>query len=60
MEQYKEEMTMIGPRTFTSKLHIQADVPMQILKYENSQPKVVDQFRISEPVPFDVLFRTKN
>lgn len=60
MEQYKEEMTMIGPRTFTSQLHIQADVPMQILKYENGKPKVVDQYRISEPVPFEVLFRTKN
>ena len=51
---------MIGPRTFTSQLHIQADVPMQILKYENGKPKVVDQYRISEPVPFEVLFRTKN
>ncbi|MGH0349018.1 ABC transporter substrate-binding protein [Sinorhizobium meliloti] len=60
MEQYKDEMTMIGPRSFTSQLHIQDDAPMQILKYENAKPKVVDQYRISEPVPFEVLFRTKN
>lgn len=59
MEQYKEEMTMIGPRTFTSELHIQADVPMQILKYENGKPKVIEQYRVSEPVPFEVLFRIK-
>lgn len=59
MEQYKDEPTMIGPKTFTSEYHIQLDAEMLILKYENSKPKVFDKFRMSEPLTQDVLFRLK-
>ena len=59
MEQYKDAETMIGPKTFTSENHIQLDALMQILKYENGKPKVVDSFQLGEPIPTSVLFRTK-
>jgi branched-chain amino acid transport system substrate-binding protein len=60
MEQYKDEMTMIGPRTFSAELHIQASAPMQILRYTDGKPAVVDEYTVSEPVPFNVLFRQGN
>jgi branched-chain amino acid transport system substrate-binding protein len=59
MEQYKDEATMIGPKTFSAKYHIQLDAVMQVLKYDNGKPKVVDQYRIEKPLTDDVLFRTK-
>jgi branched-chain amino acid transport system substrate-binding protein len=59
MEQYKDEASFMGPRTFTSKFHIQTNVPMQIVKYSDGKPKDVDQFRITEDLPVKVLFRAK-
>ena len=59
MEQYKDEMTFMGPRTFTSKFHIQTNVPMQIIKYTDGKPKDIDKYRIAEDIPVKVLFRTK-
>ena len=59
MEQYKDEASFMGPRTFTSKFHIQTNVPMQIIKYTDGKPKDVDQFRITEDMPVKVLFRMK-
>jgi branched-chain amino acid transport system substrate-binding protein len=59
MEQYKNEVTMIGPKTFSAQYHIQLDAVMQILRYENGKPKVIDQYRIEKPLTADVLFRTK-
>jgi len=59
MEMYKDEETMIGPKTFTSENHIQTDAVMQILKYENGKPKVIDEFRMTEPLTQKVLFRLK-
>lgn len=59
MEKYKDEPTLIGPRSFTDKLHIQDHATLQILKYEDGKPKDVGSYRISEPVPYQVLFRTK-
>jgi branched-chain amino acid transport system substrate-binding protein len=59
MEQYKDQASFMGPRTFTSKFHIQTNVPMQIVKYSDGKPKDVDQFRIAEELPVKVLFRAK-
>jgi branched-chain amino acid transport system substrate-binding protein len=59
MEQYKDEASFMGPRTFTSKFHIQTNVPMQIIKYTDGKPKDVDQFRVTEEMPVKVLFRAK-
>ena len=57
MEQFKDEPTIIGPRTFTHELHIQDHATLQILQYENGKPKDVGSYRIAQPVPYKVLFR---
>jgi branched-chain amino acid transport system substrate-binding protein len=59
MEAYKDEPSFMGPRTFTSKFHIQTGAPMQIIKYTDGKPKDSDQFRITEEIPVKVLFRSK-
>lgn len=57
LESFTNRETMIGPKTFSSAYHIQLDSEMQILRYDAGKPKVVDSFRVSEPVPEAVLFR---
>lgn len=59
MDTFKDEPTLLGPRTFTSKLHIQADAPYLIMEVRDGKPHFVEQQRIPEPVPFEVLFRLK-
>ncbi len=59
MEKYKDEPTLMGPLTFTDKLHIQDQATLQILKYQDGKPKDVGSFRISQPIPYQVLFRVK-
>jgi branched-chain amino acid transport system substrate-binding protein len=59
LEQLKDAKTLIGPRTFTAQWHIQTEAPMQILKYDGKTVSVVGEYRISRPIPPEVLFRTK-
>ncbi|SNB71965.1 amino acid/amide ABC transporter substrate-binding protein, HAAT family [Arboricoccus pini] len=59
MESYKDEPTLLGPRTFTNKLHIQ-DQPLELIAMVGSgKGQVIDQWRIDEPVPPAVLYRLK-
>jgi branched-chain amino acid transport system substrate-binding protein len=59
MNSYKDEPTLLGPRTFTPMLHIQ-DQPLELIaEVGGGQGKVIDQWRISEPVPQEVLYRLK-
>jgi branched-chain amino acid transport system substrate-binding protein len=59
METFKDEPTLLGPRTFTSQLHIQNNAPYLVMEIENGKPRFVGQQQIAEPVPFEVLFRIK-
>ncbi|MGY4238317.1 branched-chain amino acid transport system substrate-binding protein [Bradyrhizobium sp. USDA 4449] len=59
MEQYKDQPTMIGPRTFTGEWHIQTSALMQILKFDNGKVTVIGEEKLSEALPKNVLFRTK-
>jgi branched-chain amino acid transport system substrate-binding protein len=56
METFDQEPFLIGTRTFTDKLHHQDRAPYLIVETTNNQPKVVEQFMISEKVPMDVNF----
>ncbi|WP_027134134.1 ABC transporter substrate-binding protein [Geminicoccus roseus] len=59
MNTYKDEPTLLGPRTFTPMLHIQ-DQPLELIAMVGSgKGEVIDQWRISEPVPQEVLYRLK-
>lgn len=59
MNGFKDEPTILGPRTFTDKLHIQDRAPYMIVEIGDKKGKVVDSWRISQTVPNDVLYRLK-
>ncbi len=51
--------TILGPRSFSPKLHIQADMPMIVVSYANGKETPVEEWRIKEPIPTPVLYRLK-
>ena len=55
LEKMRDEPTAFGPRTFTAELHHQNTALMQIIEITGGKPARVDEWRISEPVPMDVL-----
>ena len=59
METYKDQPTILGPRSFSHELHIQAQVPMLVEEVSGGQDHVIDNWSISEAVPNDVLYRMK-
>ncbi|MEH2584534.1 branched-chain amino acid transport system substrate-binding protein [Nitrobacteraceae bacterium AZCC 2161] len=56
---YHDEPSILGPRSFTEKLHIQVRSPFLIVSISNQIGEVVDSWRLSEPIPNDVLYRLK-
>jgi branched-chain amino acid transport system substrate-binding protein len=59
MNTFKDEPTILGPRTYTAKLHIQDQAPYAIVSISNRTGKVIETWRISEAIPHDVLYRLK-
>ncbi len=59
LETMKEEPTVLGPRSFTAKLHIQDEMPLMIAEVSDGADKVIDNWHLSGPVPNDVLYRLK-
>lgn len=59
MNTFTDEPTILGPRTFSSKLHIQNRAPYYIVEIKDGKGGVIDNWRISEAVPNDVLYRLK-
>lgn len=57
LNRMKDEPTLFGPRTFSSKLHIQDSVPLLISEVRNGKPGIVDKWTISTPVPLDVALK---
>lgn len=57
LEKLREFPTRFGPRTFTPKLHIQDSARYEIIGFSAGKPTPVEYWKISEPVPMDVLFR---
>lgn len=55
LEKMKDEPTAFGPRSFSGELHHQNTALMQIIEITGGKPARVDEWRISEPVPMDVL-----
>lgn len=55
LEKMTDEPTAFGPRSFSSELHHQNTALMQIIEITGGTPARVDEWRISEPVPMDVL-----
>ncbi len=59
LEKFKDEPTVLGPRTYTSKLHIQTFIPMTINEITNGVQQPVTEWKIKEDIPNDVLYRLK-
>ncbi len=59
LETYKDVPTVLGLRTFTSQLHIQTRSPLLITGYADGKQSFVEEWRISDDIPKDVLYRTK-
>lgn len=55
LEKMQDEPTAFGPRSFSGELHHQNTALMQIIEITGGKPARVDEWRISEPVPMDVL-----
>ena len=56
---FTNEPTILGPRSFTSKLHIQTQIPMMVEEVSNNADKVIDHWTLPGPVPTNVLYRLK-
>lgn len=59
MEKYTDEPTVLGPRSFTPKLHIQTGIPLTITDTADGKQTVVQEWRIKDPIPPAVLYRLK-
>jgi branched-chain amino acid transport system substrate-binding protein len=57
MNTFHDEPTVLGPRSYTDKLHIQDRAPILIVEISHRAGKVVGDWDISEPVPTPVLYR---
>jgi len=55
LEKMSDEPTAFGPRSFSSELHHQNTALMQIVEISDGKPARIDEWRISQPVPLDVL-----
>lgn len=55
LEKMKDEPTIFGPRSFTPTLHHQDTALMQIVEITGGKPARTDEWRISRPVPMEVL-----
>jgi len=51
--------TILGPRTFTPKLHIQTDMPMIVVSYADDKRVPVVEWQIHDTIPDAVLYRLK-
>jgi branched-chain amino acid transport system substrate-binding protein len=59
MNTFKDEPTILGPRSYSPKLHIQDQAPYTVIEISDRKGTTLDTVRISEPVPNDVLYRLK-
>jgi len=59
LETYTDVPTVLGPRSFSSKLHIQTKIPLMIEEVTDGADKVVDSQDLSDAIPNDVLYRLK-
>ena len=59
LETFQDVPTVLGPRSFSPKLHIQVKIPMMIEDVVDGADKVIDNQELSEAVPNDVLYRLK-
>lgn len=55
----KDEPTVLGPRSFTPKLHVQTAEPMFVMSYADGKETPVEEWKITDTIPDAVLYRLK-
>ena len=55
----KDEPTVLGPRSFTPKLHVQTAEPMFVMSYADGKVTPVEEWKITDTIPDAVLYRLK-
>ena len=51
--------TVLGPRSFSPKLHIQIAMPMFVVAYADDKETPVEEWHIKDTIPDPVLYRLK-
>ena len=59
LNSFRDEPSILGPRSFSPQLHIQDRSPFLIVSISDHTGKVIDSWRVSEPIPNEVLYRLK-
>ena len=55
----KDEPTVLGPRSFTPKLHVQVAEPMFVMSYGDGKEAPVEEWKITDTILDAVLYRLK-
>jgi branched-chain amino acid transport system substrate-binding protein len=55
MNGFKNEPSLLGPRSFSADLHIQNQIPFLVTSVADGKSKVIDQHTMGNPIPLDVL-----
>ena len=55
----KDEPTVLGPRSFTPKLHVQTAEPRFVMSYADGKETPVEEWKITDTIPDAVLYRLK-
>jgi len=48
--------TILGPRIFTPKLHVQTQIPLIISSYIDGKQTYVGEYKIGETIPEEILY----
>jgi branched-chain amino acid transport system substrate-binding protein len=59
MNTYNGAPTVLGPRTLSSKIHIENSSPLTIVEISDNKQHVVARWQITETIPDEVLYRLK-
>jgi branched-chain amino acid transport system substrate-binding protein len=60
LEKFRDEPTAIGPRTYTQNLHITNKGTFLMMQVTDGKHVPLGLYANNEPIPMDVLFRTKS
>ncbi|AXC50748.1 ABC transporter substrate-binding protein [Paracoccus suum] len=57
MDSFKDEPTLLGPRTFTPDFHIQTQIPFLVTEVSDGKSKVIDTAKLSKVIPLEVFMQ---
>ncbi|WP_284944321.1 ABC transporter substrate-binding protein [Acidisoma cladoniae] len=59
MQTYTDQPTVLGPRSFTPRMHIQTNIPMTIVDIAGGKQIAITQWQVKAPIPLAVIYRLK-